>query len=321
MADSAARLFALLSLLQTPREWPGSELAQRLATTDRTVRRDIDRLRALGYPIEATLGALGGYRLTAGQAMPPLLLDDEEAVAVAVGVRAAAGMAVEGLGEASARALTKLTQVLPARLRRRVAVLAAATMPVTGDDPQVDADILSALAVAIARTEKVRFAYRSADGTGTRRLAHPVGLVAHRRRWYLVAFDDERQQWRTFRVDRVSEAARTGVRAQPPELPAASPADYVAGYRSDWATRVHHVEVTFSAPVHAVAGRLGDGPDDVRALGVERCRLVAERDDSLSWLAERMLALGCEFEVHGPGELAEILAEFGARALRAARPA
>ncbi|SDG42524.1 Predicted DNA-binding transcriptional regulator YafY, contains an HTH and WYL domains [Sinosporangium album] len=319
MADSVARLLTLLSLLQSPRERPGSELADRLGVTDRTVRRDIDRLRGLGYPIEATLGTLGGYRLAAGQAMPPLLLDDEEAVAVAVGIRAAAGMAVDGLGEASARALTKLTQVLPARLRQRVSVLAAATMPVIGDDPQVDVDVLTALAGAIARMEKVRFEYRSADGTETRRLADPVGLVAHRRRWYLVAFDDDRREWRTYRVDRVSEPRPTGMRASPPELPADSPADYVAGRRSDWGTVVHQVEVTFDAPLSAVVGRLGDGPAEVRAINAKQCRMTAERDDPLPWLAERMLALGCEFEVHSPPELAEVLAELGTRATRAAR--
>lgn len=320
MADSAARLLTLLSLLQTPREWPGSELAERLGVTDRTVRRDIDRLRGLGYPIEAALGALGGYRLAAGQAMPPLLLDDDEAIAVAVGVRAAAGMAVDGLGESSARALTKLTQVLPARLRRRVEVLGAATMPVTGDNPRVDPDTLTALAVAIARTEKVRFRYHSADGTPTSRHADPVGLVAHRQRWYLVAFDNAREAWRTYRVDRVSDARHTGARSAPPPLPAESPSDYVAGRRSDWRAPTHHVDVSFEAPLSAVSGRLGDEPGQVRAVDAERCRITAMRDDSLPWLAERMLSLGCEFEVHAPAELARILTEFGDRAKRAARP-
>ncbi|WP_375000028.1 helix-turn-helix transcriptional regulator [Aeromicrobium sp. CTD01-1L150] len=320
MADAAERLLALLSLLQTPREWPGSELADRLGVTGRTVRRDVDRLRAIGYPVEATLGAHGGYRLIAGQAMPPLLLDDEEAIAVGVGLRAAAGLAVEGLGEASARALTKLGQVLPSRLRRRVEVIATATVPMAGDDDAVvDPEVLTALAVTIARGETVKFGYRSADGTVSGRLVDPVGLVAHRRRWYLVAFDRDREQWRTFRVDRVSEPRETRARAAPPELPAASPADYVAGRRSDWESPVHHVEVTFHAPLSTVAGRLADSPGEVHAMDDGRCRMVAERDDSLSWLAGRMLALGCEFEVHAPGALAQALEELGTRALRAAR--
>lgn len=318
MSDPTARLLALLSLLQTPREWPGSELAERLGVTGRTVRRDVDRLRAIGYPVEAAKGAHGGYRLTAGQAMPPLLLDDEEAVAVGVGLRAAAGLAVEGLGEASTRALAKLGLVIPSRLRRRVEVLAEATAPVVGDGPSVDPGTLTALAVTIARHERVGFGYRAADGAVTTRRADPAGLVAHRRRWYLVAFDRDRDEWRTFRVDRVSDPRGIGKRAAAPDLPAASPADYVAGRREDWESPVHRLDVTFHASAAMVAGRLGDGPGEVQPVGERRCRLTAERDDPLSWLAGRMLALGCEFEVHGPPALLQAVDELGDRALRAA---
>src|SRR4051794_1035455 len=174
MGDTSARLLNLLSLLQTPRDWPGSELAERLAVSPRTIRRDIDRLRELGYPVEATMGAIGGYRLVAGAAMPPLLLDDEEAVAIAVGLRTAAGNAVGGIEEASVRALAKLQQVLPSRLRHRVGALSAATVSLTGwSGPTVDPEVLTALASGTAGHEKLRFGYRAADRAESRRLVEP----------------------------------------------------------------------------------------------------------------------------------------------------
>ncbi|WP_075734590.1 helix-turn-helix transcriptional regulator, partial [Streptomyces acidiscabies] len=218
--DTPARLLQLLSLLQTPREWPGGELAERLRVSRRTVRRDIDRLRELGYPVQATMGADGGYRLVAGKAMPPLVLDDEEAVAIAVGLRAGAGHAVAGVDEASVRALAKLEQVLPARLRRRVATLQAATAPLTGGDvDRIPPETLTAIASAVAGSERLRFAYSARDGVGSRRLVEPYRLVSTGQRWYLVAYDLDRGDWRTFRVDRVSEPFATGARFAPRELP------------------------------------------------------------------------------------------------------
>ncbi|MGW5947836.1 helix-turn-helix transcriptional regulator, partial [Streptomyces celluloflavus] len=174
MSETSARLLNLLSLLQTPREWPGRELAERLRVTPRTIRRDIGRLRELGYPVHATMGADGGYRLAAGTAMPPLLLDDEEAVAIAVGLRSAAGHAIEGIEEASVRALAKLEQVLPARLRRRVGTLGTATVPMpAGDDPTVDPEHLTVLAAAVTNHERVRFRYRAGAGARRGRLGVP----------------------------------------------------------------------------------------------------------------------------------------------------
>lgn len=204
--DTPARLLQLLSLLQTPREWPGGELADRLRVSRRTVRRDIDRLRELGYPVRASKGSDGGYRLVAGKAMPPLVLDDEEAVAIAVGLRAGAGHAVEGLDEASLRALAKLEQVLPSRLRRRVSTLQAATTPLTsGDGAVIAPETLTVMASAVAYQERLRFAYCAKDGTPTKRLTEPHRLVSTGQRWYLVAYDLDRADWRTFRVDRVSD--------------------------------------------------------------------------------------------------------------------
>ncbi|NDL55929.1 helix-turn-helix transcriptional regulator [Phytoactinopolyspora mesophila] len=317
MTDTPGRLLRLLSLLQTPREWPGSELAERLGVSPRTVRRDISRLRDLGYPVEATVGAAGGYTLVAGTAMPPLLLDDDEAVAIAVGLRTAAGNAVEGIEESSARALAKLEQVLPSRLRYRVRTLGAATMPMTGDEPAIDADALTVLAAAVANREKVRFTYRARDSSESSRLVEPLRLVSSGRRWYLVAFDNHRDGWRSFRVDRIHWPRAVGARTVRRELPAASAADYVAGRRTDWGTPIYHVAVTFQAPAASVAGRLGDAPGEIEALGEDRCRLAGDRDDSIDWLASRMLTLGCEFDVHGPPELAEALRAISARAARA----
>lgn len=218
--DTPARLLQLLSLLQTPREWPGGELADRLGVSRRTVRRDIDRLRELGYPVQATQGADGGYRLVAGKAMPPLVLDDEEAVAIAVGLRAGAGHALEGVDEASVRALAKLEQVLPARLRHRVSTLQAATTPLThGDGARIAPETLTVMASAVAGRERLRFGYCAKDGTESRRLTEPYRLVSTGRRWYLVAYDLGREDWRTFRVDRVREPFATGARFAPRELP------------------------------------------------------------------------------------------------------
>ncbi|MBB5787067.1 helix-turn-helix transcriptional regulator [Jiangella mangrovi] len=356
MSHTPARLLALLSLLQTPREWPGSELAHRLGVTPRTVRRDVDRLRDLGYPVEATLGAAGGYRLVAGAALPPLLLDDEEAVAIAVGLRAAAGSAVAGIEEASVRALGKLEQVLPSRLRHRVRTLGAATLPVgpDGAGPVVDPEVLTALAAAAATRERVRFRYTAGDATESGRLVEPLALVPSGRRWYLVAWnvdgspgqtppgregpptlragtdnrgraghaasrhDGDRDGWRTFRVDRITRVQPTGVRVREERaLPAADAAAYVAGRRTDWGTPELHVVVTFEAPVSAVAGRLGDPPGQVVAVDEARCRLHARRDDSMDWLAARLVTLGHPFTVDGPDELVAAVRALAARAAAA----
>ncbi|MFI6444997.1 helix-turn-helix transcriptional regulator [Kitasatospora sp. NPDC050543] len=315
MTDTPARLLNLLSLLQTPREWPGSELAERLQVSARTIRRDIERLRELGYPVQATMGAVGGYRLIAGTAMPPLLLDDEEAVAIAVGLRAAAGHAVGGIEEASVRALAKLVQVLPARLRHRVGALNAATVPLLmGDGPTVDPEDLTTLAAAITNRERLRFGYRSGEGAESRRLVEPHRLVAAGRRWYLVAYDIDREDWRIFRVDRVTEPWPTGARATPRDLPGNDAAAYVAAKLARLAP-THRAVVTLHAPAEAVARRIG-GANRVEPIDEHSCRLHS-RADSLEWLATRLAMLGCDFEVHDPPELVAYLRALGARIGRA----
>ncbi|MFI0356370.1 helix-turn-helix transcriptional regulator [Actinomadura sp. 9N407] len=317
MGDTPARLLNLLSLLQAPREWAGGELAERLRVSPRTIRRDIDRLRELGYPVEATMGPMGGYRLVAGTAMPPLLLDDEEAVAIAVGLRTAAGNAVEGIGEASVRALAKLEQVLPSRLRRRVGALNAVTVPLSGGaGPSVDPEVLSAIAAAAANRERLRFAYEAVDGTGTRRLVEPHRLVPAGRRWYLVAHDADRDDWRIFRVDRVREPFPTGQRFVPREPPGQDAAEFVRDKLHSLAPTYQAV-ATLHLPADQARGRLGDRPGEIEPIDDHSCRLNGH-SDTLEWLAFRLIMLGCAFEVHGPPELIDYLREMGARATRAA---
>src|SRR3954452_11716401 len=215
MSETASRLLELLSLLQARRDWPGTELAERLGVSGRTIRRDVERLRGLGYPVESLTGPAGGYRLHAGTAMPPLLLDEDEAIAIAVGLRTAARASVTGIEETSIRALVKLEQVLPAPLRRRVAALGSATVAPPPGGPTVDPQHLTTVAAACRDAEGLRFAYRSRDGTMSRREVEPHALVNLGRRWYLAAWDLRRAAWRTFRVDRLERPAATGVRFKP----------------------------------------------------------------------------------------------------------
>ncbi|WP_329384310.1 YafY family transcriptional regulator [Streptomyces sp. NBC_01351] len=309
MTDTPARLLSLLSLLQTPREWPGSELAQRLGVSARTIRRDIERLRDLGYPVEATLGAEGGYRLVAGAAMPPLLLDDEEAVAIAVGLRAGAGHAIDGIEEASVRALAKLEQVLPSRLRHRVGALQSATTALTrGDGASVDPRTLTTMASAVAGPERLRFAYRAGDGVESRRLVEPYRLVSTGSRWYLVAYDLEREDWRTFRVDRVREPFATGARFAPRGLPMDAEEFVRRGLRGGG---TYAVEAAFAAGADALPGWLravalpgGGGSETV---------VRFESGDAPEWLAARLALVGVPFTVREPVALRAAAGALGAR--------
>ena len=215
MVQTSARLLALLSLLQMRREWTGQELADRLEVGSRTIRRDVDKLRSLGYPVEAAPGVAGGYRLGAGGELPPLLLDDAEAVAVAVGLRTAAAGGIAGIEETSVRALAKLEQVLPSRLRRRVSALSDATSTFGVEGPQIDADVLATLAGACRDRTRLRFAYIARDDKASQRNTEPHAVVYSGYRWYLVAFDLDRDDWRTFRIDRIRGRLRAGERGQP----------------------------------------------------------------------------------------------------------
>src|SRR5687767_4812644 len=255
MTETSGRLLKLLSLLQTRRDWPGNELAQRLGVSGRTIRRDVERLRDLGYPVDATTGPAGGYSLRAGTAMPPLLLDDDEAIAIAVGLRTAARASVTGIEETSVRALVKIEQVLPAHLRRRVRALGSATMTLPSGGPTVDPQSLTLIAAACRDFERVRFAYRGREGVDSRREVEPHALVNLGRRWYLLAWDRARQDWRTFRVDRLAGPTSTGVRFEPRRPPAKDAAAYVAQSLSAAPNR-YEARVTLHAPAEAIGKRL-----------------------------------------------------------------
>ena len=314
MTETSGRLLKLLSLLQTRRDWPGEELASRLEVSGRTIRRDIERLRTLGYPVDASTGPLGGYRLHAGAAMPPLLLDDDEAVAIAVGLRTAAGTSVAGIEETALRALVKLEQVLPSHLRRRVQAMRAVTAAPDGG-PTVDPEALAVIATATRDRERVRFGYRARDGSESRRLAEPHSLVNLGRRWYLVAWDCDRRAWRTYRMDRVERPRPAGSRFQPRELPAADPAEFVAANLAS-ARQRHQARLTLHASADALRERHPYWWGQFEPIDDGRCELRTG-DDSLEWLAMRVAMMGVEFEVHEPPELVGALAELRDRIGRA----
>ena len=314
--ETSARLLRLLSLLQTPREWTGAELGGRLGVSPRTVRNDVEKLRELGYPVLATRGPAGGYRLGAGAAMPPLLLDDEEAVAVAVGLRTAAGGAVAGIEEASLRALGKLEQVLPSRLRSRVSSLQSVITPVPGvAGPLVDPDVLTAIATACRARERLRFSYVSHDGSASDREAEPYQLVNWGRRWYLVAFDVRPRDWRTFRVDRIMLRTPGGGRFVPRPLPSDDLAGWVSRRVATAAWR-YRARITVLAPAPAVAERIGPYVGTVTSVDDRTC-VLDTGSDSLETMAVYLGLLGFDFRVESPPELAEHIRSLTDRYLRA----
>jgi predicted DNA-binding transcriptional regulator YafY len=316
MHDTSSRLLQLLSLLQARRDWPGAELAARLEVSGRTIRRDVGRLRALGYPVESLTGPAGRYRLRAGAAMPPLLLDEDEAIAIAVGLRTAARASVTGIEETSVRALVKLEQVLPAHLRRRVAALASATItpPVAG--PTVDPQHLTTIAAACRDRECVRFDYRSRDGAESSREVEPHSVVNRGRRWYLVGWDRGRADWRTFRLDRLGRPAATGTAFSARTLPARDAAAFVeqsiAGARSRYEARV-----TVHASAESIAARLPFVAGALEPIDGDRCEYRTS-DDDLDWLAIRVAMLGADIDVHEPPELRAKLRVLAERLRRAA---
>jgi predicted DNA-binding transcriptional regulator YafY len=313
--ETSSRLLELLSLLQARRDWQGEELADRLGVTPRTIRRDVERLRGLGYPVESRTGSAGGYRLRAGTAMPPLLLDDDEAIAIAVGLGTAARASVTGIEESAIRALVKLEQVLPAHLSRRVRALGSATIapPVAG--PTVDPQHLTVIATACRDSECLRFAYRSRDGTESRREVEPLSLVNLGRRWYLVAWDRRREDWRTFRVDRVTRPASSGVRFVPRKLPARDAAAYVEQSISRTPNRFE-ASVILHAAAEEVETRVPYYWGTIEPIDERTCR-YRTGDDDLGWLATRIAMLDVDFEVDEPPELGERLEALAERIGRA----
>jgi len=307
MLETSARLLRLLSLLQAHREWSGPDLADRLGVTPRTVRRDVDRLRELGYPVNASPGTGGGYQLGAGAELPPLLLDDDEAVAVAVGLRTAAGQGIEGIGETSVRALAKLEQVLPHRLRRRVGALNAFTVPMLrGPQPSaVDPAVLTELANLCRDSERLRFEYRSHDNTTTRRTVEPHRLVCTERRWYLVAWDVDRDDWRTFRVDRITPKPPHGPRFPPRTPPADDLAEYVSRGVSTRAYASHAV-IRLLVPLEEAAERISPSAGTLEAEGKDSC-VLRTGAASLDVMVIHVMLMGFEFEIVEPAELSEAI--------------
>ncbi|GGS39342.1 YafY family transcriptional regulator [Streptomyces parvus] len=317
MLETSARLLRLLSLLQTHRDWSGADLADRLGVTPRTVRRDVDKLRELGYPVNAARGTGGGYQLGAGAELPPLLLDDEEAVAVAVGLRTAAGHGIEGIGESSVGALAKLEQVLPNRLRSRVGALGAFTVPMLhGQDASlVDPGLLTELAAACRDAERLRFAYRTHGGESSRRTVEPHRLVCTERRWYLVAWDLEREDWRTFRADRITPTPPHGPRFVPRPPPAEDLAAYVSQGVAVSAYAARAV-ILLRAPLAEAAQRISPSAGVLEAVDADTCRLTTGAPD-LTVLVIHVLMMGIDFEVIEPPELTDLMRDARERLTRA----
>ncbi|MEV0648020.1 YafY family protein [Phytomonospora sp. NPDC050363] len=316
MLQTSARLLKLLSLLEMRRDWAGDELAGRLEVTTRTVRRDVDKLRELGYPVHATTGTAGGYRLGAGASMPPLLLDDEEAVAIAVGLGAAVSAGVSGMEETSVRALAKLEQILPPKLRKRVGAFRSHTVGISFEGQTVDASVLTLLANSCRDHDRLRFEYRAHDGTESYRITEPHRLARAGSRWYLLAWDIDRVDWRIFRVDRITPVTPTGPRFTPRELPDPDVSAYIAR------------KVTVGAYQRKVVATLHVSADEARQRIPERYATITpvdensctmeSRADNLDGSAYYLAAFGWDFEVHEPPELRDRLRAMAERLGRAA---
>lgn len=318
MLSASSRLLQLLSLLQARRHWAGPELAERLAVHPRTLRRDIDRLRELGYPVAASSGVAGGYALRPGQAMPPLLLDDEEALAVAIALRTAASGRVGGIEEPALQAMVKLEQLMPARLRRRADALRSAVQAMDSVGPSVDAGLLADLAGACRDQLGLDFAYVDAKGESSRRQVEPQGVVHTGSRWYLVAWDRGRSDWRTFRIDRIAGEAAVGVHFAPragPEggdLRAFVALSVVLSPHAEQARVILHAplaQMVACIPVTAARLEAVDGDS-------QRCLLLCGAH-ALDSLVYWLIVLEVEFEVLGPAALRERLALAAERMMRA----
>lgn len=316
MLQTSARLLRLLTLLQTRRFWSGRELGERLEVTERTVRRDVEKLRSLGYPVDATSGVAGGYQLGAGASVPPLLLEDDEALAVALGLRSTAAGTVTGMEEASVRALTKLEQVLPARLKRRVKAFHATVVPLHLQGPPIDPDVLATLATACRDAQLVELAYEDRSARATRRVIEPHGVVHTGARWYLVAWDRTREDWRTFRVDRIRPPiGRAGYFTQR-KLPERDLATYVS--RSISSTMYcHQARFLMHAPLEVVAQRISPLAGKLEAVDDGSC-ILETGGPVLDRLPLYVASFGVDFQVIEPPELVASVRELATRLLRAA---
>jgi predicted DNA-binding transcriptional regulator YafY len=307
MVQTSARLLALLSLLQMRREWTGQELAERLEVGPRTIRRDVDKLRSLGYPVQAAPGVAGGYRLGNGAQLPPLLLDDAEAVAVAVGLRTAAAASIAGIEDTSVRALAKLEQVLPSRLRHRVNALGNATSAFGVDGPAIEPELLATLAAACRDGTRIRFSYTNKDETASQRNTEPAAVVHSGYHWYLLAFDLDRDDWRTFRIDRIRGRVRAGERGRRRPVPGGDPAAYVQSQlRSAGAPEPEASpgRIRIAAPAGPIRNRIPTRHATVEPDGEDHCIVTTRGPWSRSFLVWTAL-LDQPMEVLEPPELVE----------------
>lgn len=305
--NTSTRMLRLLSLLQTHRYWPGAELSERLEVSPRTLRRDIDRLRELGYAVDAVRGVAGGYQLRAGGQLPPLLLDDDEAVAIAVGLRSAAAGSVGGLEETSVQALTKVIALMPPRLRRRMDALRTQTTSAPAySGPTVDSETLTTLAQGCRDDEALELDYTARGAETTHRRVEPHRLVSVGRRWYLVAYDRDRLDWRSFRVDRIADPRLTGRKFRQRELPADDAWQFVQqGLRS--MPQQHEVSVRIHVAPDVVRRAVGHW-GTVEELAEGSCRLLM-RVDSLEWPVMVLAQVGAAFDEVEPPELRERVAQ------------
>ena len=319
MSTTGTRLFRLLSLLQHHRHWTAVDLAERLEVSERTVRRDVDRLRQLGYPVESSRGLDGGYELAAGPSLPPLLLDEREAVALAVGLHGAAHSIHRDVAEASVSALAKVVGMLPPAVRGQVETVADVTVGGQWSEGlpvgTLSADVLGNIAQACRDGVRVRFSYSTADGTGSERYVEPYRLVTLASRWYLVAFDVDRGDWRTFRVDRVADPVPSRNTFTPRPLPAEDLVAYIRDRIASMRT-VHHVELVVHAPYERVRS-LARWATITSTSDPDRTVLTMDTD-SLDWPVLALSSLECDFEVVGPPELAARLRACAERFARCA---
>lgn len=305
MLETSARLLRLLSLLQARRFWSGFELAERLEVTDRTLRRDIDRLRSLGYPVEATPGVAGGYQLGAGASLPPLLLEDNEALAISIGLRTASHR-VSGIEDAALTALVKLERVLPPRLRRRADALRASIVQLETSGPRIDSDVLTTLVRARQEHLAAHFEYIGRGGEASARAVEPAGLVHTGYRWYLVAWDSDKSGWRTFRVDRIVGAVELGSRVAPRSLPEDGDLRKYVSRSVSADAYSYQAQVIFHARMELVAEHISPAAGVLEAVDTESCRLLT---GAHSWyvLAVHLALVGIDFTVESPPQFVEYL--------------
>lgn len=319
MLTASNRLLRLLSLLQTRRHWTGADLAETLDIHPRTLRRDIDRLRELGYPIQASSGVAGGYAFRAGHALPPLLLDNDEALAVAITLRTAATGSVGGIEESALCALVKLEQVMPTRLRRRVEALKSVIVPIRRGGPTVDASVLATLAAACRDQLLIEFGYTDIRGKTSRRHVEPQGMAHTAQRWYLVAWDPARDDWRTFRIDRMAGAPRVGGHFTPRPPPEGGDLRAFVSRSIRVAPHAEQARIILHAPLAVMTRQLAESGHQLEPLD-DACCLLRCAVDSLDYLAYWLMTLDVDFQVLAPEALRDRLKAAAQRLTRSVQP-